>query len=80
MNINSDRLTNEIRHGKKIAANAAGIWGWGSPAGKIRADRRASYFVRLGNITAGKKILEIGCGNRRVFKKDLTYKSGYYQC
>lgn len=64
-----DRIYNEVQHGKKIANNAANIWGWGTPAGKARADRRASYFIQIGDITAGKKVLEIGCGTGEFTKR-----------
>ncbi len=64
-----DRIQNEVQHGEKIANNAVNIWGWGTPAGKVRADRRASYFIQHGDITAGKKILEIGCGTGEFTKR-----------
>lgn len=65
----ADRILNEVQHGRKIASNAVNIWGWGTPAGKVRADRRASYFIRHGDITAGKKVLEIGCGTGEFTKR-----------
>jgi len=64
-----DRIYNEVQHGEKIASNAVNIWGWGTPAGKIRADRRAAYFIRRGHITAGEKVLEIGCGTGEFTKR-----------
>ena len=67
--MNIDRIQNEVRHGKKISNNAVNIWGWGSPAGKVRADRRASYFIQLGDMTAGKKVLEVGCGTGEFTKR-----------
>lgn len=57
------RLANEIVHGKKISENPEEIWGWASPAGKIRANRRANYFINLGQITENSIVLEIGCGS-----------------
>ena len=65
----TDRIQNEVQHGKKIADNAVNIWGWGTPAGKARADRRASYFIQHGGVTAGKKVLEIGCGTGEFTKR-----------
>ena len=64
-----DKIENEVQHGKKIAHNAVNIWGWGTPAGKARADRRALYFIQIGDITVGKKVLEIGCGTGEFTKK-----------
>lgn len=56
------KVANEIQHGKKISKNAEDIWGWASPAGQIRAQRRAEYFIRLGSLKSESKALEIGCG------------------
>jgi len=53
---------NEIKHGRAISSNAENIWGWASPAGKLRTLRRISLFIEKGAIEKGKKILEIGCG------------------
>ena len=53
---------NEIKHGRAISANAANVWGWGSVAGKLRAERRIKLFIERGSIEKGMNILEIGCG------------------
>lgn len=58
----SSRIQNEILHGDKIKENAEDVWGWTSPAGKLRADRRASYFLELSQMNIGDSVLEIGCG------------------
>lgn len=58
-----ERLANERAHGKKISENAEEVWGWSSPAGQIRAQRRANYFIELGEINQNSKVLEIGCGS-----------------
>jgi 2-polyprenyl-3-methyl-5-hydroxy-6-metoxy-1,4-benzoquinol methylase len=59
----SDRNLREIEHGKILAQNGAeNIWGWESPAGKVRAQRRANLILsRLIN-TVSSNVLEIGCG------------------
>lgn len=57
-----DKVTQEVKHGTKIARNAEVIWGWDTPAGQIRAARRGRYFIELGGITAGAEALELGCG------------------
>jgi hypothetical protein len=42
----SKRLENEIAHGKKLKAGGAeSIWNWESPAGKARANRRATILL-----------------------------------
>jgi ubiquinone/menaquinone biosynthesis C-methylase UbiE len=56
------RLQHELEHGKKISANAEDVWNWASPAGVVRANRRASLFLKEGRITTKDKVLEIGCG------------------
>lgn len=57
-----DRLSQEIAHGKKIAGQAERIWGWDSPTGRRRANRRAEYIKNLTGMAAGVTALEIGCG------------------
>lgn len=57
-----NRLENEREHGRKISNHAEEIWGWASPAGRIRADRRAEYLYGLGKFGEGDKLLELGCG------------------
>lgn len=52
----------EILHGQRIAHHAETVWGWGTPAGRIRADRRKSYLARYGSAAPDRDILEIGCG------------------
>ena len=59
----SERATHEVAHGKKLSAqNVEKIWGWETPAGKIRAKRRAEMIIARAEIKPGKRILEIGCG------------------
>lgn len=53
----------EIAHGKMLAENDAElIWGWGTPAGKARANRRAEWIIQNAALAPGKRVLEIGCG------------------
>ena len=59
----SERNQHEIEHGRMLASKGAeSIWGWESPAGKVRAQRRARLI--LSRIPSGNKqsYLEIGCG------------------
>ncbi len=59
----SERNQHEIEHGRMLARKGAeSIWGWESPAGKVRAQRRARLI--LSRIPSGNKqsYLEIGCG------------------
>jgi 2-polyprenyl-3-methyl-5-hydroxy-6-metoxy-1,4-benzoquinol methylase len=59
---NSIRIEQELSQGRNIKENAENIWGWASPAGKIRASRRAQYFLKLTNMNSDCDVLEIGCG------------------
>lgn len=59
----SSRGDHEIAHGKFLAENGAeATWGWGTPAGKVRARRRADLIARNAGLAPGKLVLEIGCG------------------
>lgn len=59
----NDRTENEIAHGRLLASGRAeSVWGWDSPAGKIRAARRAGLIIEHGRLGPGRYALEIGCG------------------
>ncbi|MGH7304030.1 MAG: methyltransferase domain-containing protein [Candidatus Rokuibacteriota bacterium] len=59
----SERLRREIEHHRDLAGrHTEEIWGWATPAGRRRADRRGELFVAVGEIRAGRRVLEIGCG------------------
>ncbi len=54
---------NEINHGILLSqGDTEAIWGWGTPAGRWRAWRRASLIARGAQLAPGKQVLEIGCG------------------
>jgi len=42
--------------------DAESVWGWSTPAGKIRADRRAQMISSGAGLEPGSLVLEIGCG------------------
>ena len=57
------RRRNEVNHGKYLAEGGAeAIWGWGTPAGRLRAERRAALIAQGGRLGPGANVLEIGCG------------------
>lgn len=59
--MNSDRLKNEIEHGKLLSESGAGeIWNWESPAGRIRWRRRVEMLTS--HLHPDMKVLELGCG------------------
>lgn len=56
------RHQHEISHWAALADDADELWGWGTPAGKQRARRRAELLVELAGAEAGQRVLELGCG------------------
>lgn len=57
------KATNEMLHGKLLSVqDAEAVWGWSSPAGSIRARRRADMIIQSSNLGKNTRILEIGCG------------------
>lgn len=69
-----ERLLHEKEHARVLLRDPEGIWGWGTPAGRARAERRARLIIEAGDITAGSQTLEIGCGTG-VFT-ELVSRSG----
>ena len=70
------RLRREREHHAGLARGDPELtWGWGSPAGQERADRRGRLFTAVGGIEAGRTVLELGCGTgeftRRVTRPDV---------
>ncbi len=59
----TERAENEIQFGEHIAnQDTELLWGWGTPAGRLRATRRADYIRSGARLGAGVYALEIGCG------------------
>lgn len=58
------RIQNEIEHGRKLSSspNAEAIWGWDTPAGRLRAKRRAGLIISGAQLDSSMRVLEIGCG------------------
>jgi SAM-dependent methyltransferase len=53
----------EIHHGELLASKDTElIWGWGTPAGRVRATRRAKLIERGAKLGPNVHVLEIGCG------------------
>jgi SAM-dependent methyltransferase len=60
--VSTTRWEAELRQGELIAGGAEDAWGWSSPAGQIRADRRARFLVEAAELRPGVRCLELGCG------------------
>jgi SAM-dependent methyltransferase len=57
-----ERYAAERRQGEAIAGGLERAWGWTSPAGRIRADRRARFLTEAAGLAPGVRCLELGCG------------------
>ena len=61
--LHQERARHEISHGKKLTElGAERVWGWDTPAGKVRAARRAEWIAKAAMLKPGTRALEIGCG------------------
>jgi len=59
----SRRTAQELAHSRMLArGDTEDIWGWGTPAGQLRARRRAALISAGARLGPGVKALEIGCG------------------
>lgn len=64
MSRHSLRLEREIAHGRALAgSHAEETWGWATPAGRVRAQRRATWIATQAGLKPGLRVLEIGCGS-----------------
>jgi len=58
-----ERAEHEIAHGRWLSErDPEWVWGWGSPAGQLRARRRAALIAQGAGLTTGTHAIEIGCG------------------
>ena len=59
----NERHQHEVAHGRYVASSQPeDIWGWGTPAGKLRARRRAELILQGAHVDPASRVLEIGCG------------------
>ena len=62
----------ERKQGADIAGgDLEGVWGWSSPAGRLRADRRARFLTEAARLAPGVRCLELGSGTG-VFTERLA--------
>jgi len=56
-------INREIKHSKILAqSDSELIWNWNTPAGRLRAKRRADLIINGSMLGPGVNALEIGCG------------------
>jgi SAM-dependent methyltransferase len=65
-----ERLMREKKHARVIIATDERNWGWSTPAGQIRWQRRLDYLTQALNDRSG-NVLEIGAGSG-TFTADLA--------
>lgn len=64
------RADREIAHGRMLAeAGAEALWGWSTPAGVLRSERRARLIADGARLGPGQRALEIGCGTGMFTEK-----------
>jgi 2-polyprenyl-3-methyl-5-hydroxy-6-metoxy-1,4-benzoquinol methylase len=75
------RAEHEINHGEYLSqGNPEEIWGWSTPAGKQRAERRAQLIGYGAKLAPGKKALEVGCGTGNFTKKFARFGCSIVAC
>jgi SAM-dependent methyltransferase len=58
-----DRYAAERRQGREfVTDDLERYWGWSSPAGRIRADRRGRFLIDHAGLAPGVRCLELGSG------------------
>jgi SAM-dependent methyltransferase len=58
-----DRYEAERRQGLAIVnEDLEHVWGWSTPAGALRAERRAQFLIQDAQLDPGVRCLELGCG------------------
>jgi 2-polyprenyl-3-methyl-5-hydroxy-6-metoxy-1,4-benzoquinol methylase len=57
------RAKHEVSHGRWLAEqDTERVWGWNTPAGRFRAQRRAQKIIDGARVQRTDRVLEIGCG------------------
>jgi ubiquinone/menaquinone biosynthesis C-methylase UbiE len=52
----------ELAHWRAWQDEVDAVWGWQTPAGRIRAQRRGRLFRAKAHMTGDSSVLEVGCG------------------
>jgi SAM-dependent methyltransferase len=67
-----ERYAAERRQAVEIAAGREDAWGWSSPAGKLRAARRAEFLIEAAHLEHGVECLEAGAGTGEFTQRLLA--------
>ena len=57
-----DIVRREFEHGAALGLDAEDKWNWDSPAGQVRAGRRAELLFHAAHLFPGAQTFELGCG------------------
>lgn len=67
------RYAAEARQGALIARDdLEHVWGWSTPAGRIRAGRRARFLIEAARLEPGVRCLELGAGTGEFTQRLAT--------
>ena len=69
-----ERNALEREQGRRIRDNAENVWGWATPAGAFRVNRRVNEILKKIGDSNGVKILELGCGTG-IFTEQLAMRN-----
>ena len=64
-----DRQARESAYARAVGGRAEERWGWASPAGRVRAERRAELVSWAAGLKPAALALEVGCGNGHFTEK-----------
>ncbi len=58
----TENISDEIEHSRRIRYKAEAVWGWSTPAGRVRIARRIRLLKEAACLDSAKTVLELGCG------------------
>lgn len=65
----------ERLQGEVIVRGEEPAWGWSTPAGQLRAVRRARFLIEAAGLRPGVRCLELGCGTGEFTRRLATTKA-----
>ncbi len=74
----STRIERERAHWSHWKHKADDFWGWRTPAGQLRAERRARLFRDLADMNVLSQVLEIGCGTGEFTHRVAPYVGSFW--